>query len=126
MRRGAADFEAAGAGLEGAEAALSAEECAAGSGVAASEAGVPVLASGGGLAGAGFRGRVSRRDFVGPRFARFGRRGFGCGFAPFFVGAGLYPWAYDYGCWAYTPWGSRYVCGGWGGQGGGGGKSVYS
>ena len=41
----------------------------------------------------------------------------GFGFAPFFVGAGLYPWAYDYGCWAYTPWGPRYVCGGWGGYG---------
>ena len=71
----------------------------------------------GGLAGAGFRGAGFRRDFVGPRFARFGRRGFGFGFAPFFVGAGLYPWAYDYGCWAYTPWGPRYVCGGWGGYG---------
>jgi hypothetical protein len=68
-----------------------------------------------------FRGAVFRRDFVAPRFARFGRfgrRGFGFGFAPFFVGAGLYPWTYDYGCWAYTLWGPRYVCGGWGGYGG--------
>ena len=56
------------------------------------------------------------------RFNRFGRRGFG--FAPFF-GAGLYSSAYyDDGCWEYTPWGTRYVCGdygyGWGGDGGGG------
>ena len=77
----------------------------------------------GGLAGPGFRGA----GFVGPRFARFGgRRGFGFGFAPFFVGAGLYPWGYgyDYGCWAYTPWGPRYACG-YGGYGGWGGYGYY-
>jgi hypothetical protein len=83
----------------------------------------------GGLVGPGFRGAGFRRDFVGPRFARFGRFGRrGFGFAPFFVGAGFYPWAYGYGygydydyddgCWAYTPWGPRYVCGGYGAWGG--------
>jgi hypothetical protein len=79
----------------------------------------------GALAGPGFRAAGFHRAVVGPRFARFGRFGRrGFGFAPFIVGAGLYPWAYDYdydyGCWAYTPWGPRYVCGGYGGWGGGG------
>ena len=32
-------------------------------------------------------------------------------FAPFVVGPGFYPWAYDYGCWVDTRWGPRYVCG---------------
>ena len=138
-------MEAAGVDLEGAEAALPAEECAAGS-----EAGSSVIATmpagtkgsvigfrgglagpgfRGGLAGPGFRGAGFRRDFVGPRFARFGHRRFAFGFAPVFVGAGLYPWAYGYdyddGCWVYTPWGPRYVCGGYGGYAGWGGYGYY-
>ena len=87
----------------------------------------------GGLVGPGFRGGLvgpgfRHASFVGPRFARFGRFGRrGFGFAPFIVGAGLYPWAYDYdyGCWAYTPWGPRYVCGGWPGYVGWGGYGYY-
>jgi hypothetical protein len=72
------------------------------------------------VAGPGFRGGFAGPGFRAAAFHRgFGHRRFGCGFAPFFAGAVLYPWAYDYDyvCWGYTPWwpGYGYRCAAWDG-----------